>query len=216
MFKTAIFDLDGTLLNTLEDLANSCNYALNKFDFQTHEVEKYKSFIGNGLYKLVERVVPDGKRDKEIVNKVLQVFNQHYNDHMMDVTKPYDGIIELLDNLSNNGVKLALVSNKQHEFTIEIIKRYFGDRFDIVFGHRSNYKAKPDPVSVLEVINIFNTPKDECIYIGDSNIDIITARNADIASVGVVWGFKGKEELSKEGATYLAHSVKELEDIILK
>lgn len=215
MFKVAIFDLDGTLLNTLEDLANACNYALDRFSYPIHELDKYKTFIGNGMYKLVERALPNDNKDKLMVSNVLEVFSQYYNEHMMDMTKPYDGILELLDNLSINGVKLAVVSNKKHDFTIEIVKKYFGERFDIVIGHRDNYKAKPDPESVLEVINKFNILKEECIYIGDSNVDVITARNAGVKSVGVSWGFRGKEELAKEGADYLANNTIELRNIIV-
>lgn len=215
MFKVAIFDLDGTLLNTLDDLANACNYALNKFSFPTHEVEKYKTFIGNGIYKLVERAVPDNKEDEETVGKVLEVFSDYYNEHMMDMTKPYDGIINLLDELRMKGIKLGVVSNKKHEFTIEIVNKYFGDRFNIVFGHRENYKEKPDPSSVLEIIEKLDVLKSECIYIGDSNVDVITARNSGIECIGVSWGFRGKEELAKAGADYLADNIIELRDIII-
>lgn len=215
MFKVAIFDLDGTLLNTLEDLANACNHALNKFSFPTHNVEEYKKFIGNGIYKLVERAVPNNKKDKETVDKVLKTFSDYYNEHMIDMTKPYDGIVELLDELRAKGIKLAVVSNKKHEFTIEIVKKYFGDRFDIVFGHRENYKEKPDPTSVLEVIAKLNILKSECIYIGDSNVDILTAKNAGVKSVGVSWGFRDTEELANEGANYLADNNIELLNIIL-
>ena len=109
MFKVAIFDLDGTLLNTLDDLANACNYALNKFSFPTHEVEEYKKFIGNGIYKLVERAVPNNKKDKETVEKVLEIFSEYYNEHMIDMTKTYEGIITLLDELRLKGIKLAVV-----------------------------------------------------------------------------------------------------------
>ncbi len=215
MFKVAIFDLDGTLLNTLDDLANACNYALNKFSFPTHNVEEYKKFIGNGIYKLVERALPNNKKDKETVEKVLKTFSDYYNEHMIDMTKPYDGIVDILDELRAKGIKLAVVSNKKHEFTIEIVKKYFGDRFDIVFGHRENYKEKPDPTSVLEVIEKLNILKSECIYIGDSNVDILTAKNAGVKSVGVSWGFRGREELANEGANYLADNNIELLNIIL-
>ena len=215
MFKIAIFDLDGTLLNTIDDLANACNYALKEFSFPIHEVNKYKIFVGNGIYKLVERAVPNDKRDKETVLKVLGLFTDYYNKHMMDVTKPYEGIIELLDEIKRRNIKLAVVSNKKHEFTLEIVKKYFGNKFDMVIGHRENYKEKPDPTSVLEVLEEFSIEKSNCIYVGDSNIDIITANNAGVKSVGVTWGFRDEEELSKEGATYIVNNIKELRDIII-
>lgn len=215
MFKIAIFDLDGTLLNTIDDLANACNYALKEFSFPIHEVNKYKIFVGNGIYKLVERAVPNDKRDKETVLKVLGLFTDYYNKHMMDMTKPYEGIIELLDEIKRRNIKLAVVSNKKHEFTLEIVKKYFGNKFDMVIGHRENYKEKPDPTSVLEVLEEFSIEKSNCIYVGDSNIDIITANNAGVKSVGVTWGFRDEEELSKEGATYIVNNIKELRDIII-
>lgn len=215
MFKVAIFDLDGTLLNTIDDLANACNYALSKFSFPTHESEKYKTFIGNGLYKLVERALPLENRDNETVNMVLDVFNKYYNEHMMDMTRPYNGVMDLLDHLIDEGIGLAVVSNKKHDFTLEIIHKYFSDRFKLVLGLRENYKAKPDPTSLLEVINEFGISKEECIYIGDSNVDIRTARNAGVKSIGVSWGFRGGEELLKEGADYLVNNVEELKEIII-
>lgn len=214
MIKVAIFDLDGTLLNTIEDLANACNYALEKCGFPTHEVESYKTFVGDGRYKLIERIIPQDKKEEAVVNEVLGFFDEYYGAHMIDMTKPYDGVIELLDELKSNGIKLAIVSNKPHEFAIDIAKKYFGDRVDMVFGHRQGYETKPDPVTVLEVINTFGMEKDECIYIGDSNVDIITANNAGVKSIGVLWGFRTKEELEKEGATFTVSTTKEIDDII--
>ena len=215
MYKVAIFDLDGTLLNTIDDLANACNYALKRNMFEIYEVERYKTFVGDGVYKLVERALPVEKRVEAVINVVLKDFNEYYNDHMIDMTRPYDGIIEVLDNLKANGIKLAVVSNKPHDFAIEIVKKYFGDRFDVIFGHRNGFPTKPNPVSVLEVIDMFNEIKENCIYIGDSNVDIITAKNAGVESIGVLWGFRSKEELEKEGAKYIASEVNDLNNIIL-
>ena len=214
MIKSIIFDLDGTLLNTLEDLANACNYALTTLGYKTHEVEKYKTFVGNGRYKLVERMLPEDRRDMENIEKALKLFDTYYEKHMIDMTKPYDGIMEMLDSLINRGINIAVVSNKPHEFTTEVVKNYFGDRFKVVYGHKKNTKEKPDPWAVLEVIEEFNVNKDECLYIGDSEIDINTAKNAGVKSVGVEWGFRGKGELEAAGANYIVNKPEQILEIL--
>lgn len=215
MIKVVIFDLDGTLLDTIDDLANACNYALNKYELDTYEVEKYKVFVGNGAYKLVKRALTHTHDNSEKFEKVFTAFKEYYNEHMIDMTKPYDGIIELLDEFKSKGLKLAVISNKPHEFTVEIVKKYFGDRFDIVFGHRKDYPTKPDPISLLEVIETFDVSKRECIYIGDSDVDMITAENAGVSSIGVLWGFRTEEELVGNGAEYIARTTDELKKIIV-
>ena len=214
MIKSIIFDLDGTLLNTIEDLANACNYALTTLGYKTHEVEKYKTFVGNGIYKLVERMLPEDRRDMENIEKALKLFDTYYEKHMIDMTKPYDGIMEMLDSLINRGINIAVVSNKPHEFTTEVVKNYFGDRFKVVYGHKKNTKEKPDPWAVLEVIEEFNVNKDECLYIGDSEIDINTAKNAGVKSVGVEWGFRGKGELEAAGANYIVNKPEQILEIL--
>lgn len=214
MIKSIIFDLDGTLLNTIEDLANACNYALTTLGYKTHEVEKYKTFVGNGRYKLVERMLPEDRRDMENIEKALKLFDTYYEKHMIDMTKPYDGIMEMLDSLINIGINIAVVSNKPHEFTTEVVKNYFGDRFKVVYGHKKNTKEKPDPWAVLEVIEEFNVNKDECLYIGDSEIDINTAKNAGVKSVGVEWGFRGKGELEAAGANYIVNKPEQILEIL--
>ena len=210
MYKAVIFDLDGTLLNTLEDLANSCNYALEQYGYKVHELEKYKRFLGDGRLKLIERILPEEYRNPEIIEKVLTIYDEHYKVHMDDITRPYDGILEVLDILRENEMKLAVVSNKPHEFATEVVLKYFGDRFDVVFGHRENFKTKPDPETVLEAIKKLGVKKEECIFVGDSDIDIKTAKNANLKSIGVLWGFRSKEELEAEGADYLVSNVGEI------
>ena len=214
MKKAIFFDIDGTLLNTIEDLANACNYALTTLGYKTHEVEKYKTFVGNGRYKLVERMLPEDRRDMENIEKALKLFDTYYEKHMIDMTKPYDGIMEMLDSLINRGINIAVVSNKPHEFTTEVVKNYFGDRFKVVYGHKKNTKEKPDPWAVLEVIEEFNVNKDECLYIGDSEIDINTAKNAGVKSVGVEWGFRGKGELEAAGANYIVNKPEQILEIL--
>ena len=216
MIKAAIFDLDGTLLNTLEDVVNACNYALKKCNFKTHSIEEYKVFVGVGRSKLIERIVPDEyKGNDEVKNKVLRLFDEYYSGHMLDMTKPYEGICEMLKSLKEKGVKLAVVSNKPDEFVGGIVKKYFGDTFEIVHGQRTNYPVKPDPTTVYEVIEYFGIKLNESIYVGDSNVDIYTAKNAKVKSIGVAWGFRGEEELREAGADYIVYDSNEIAELIL-
>ena len=211
MIKAVIFDLDGTLLDTLEDLANASNYALETCGFKTHPVNDYKRFVGSGRYKLIERIVPDEhKNNEEIIERVLGFFDEYYGEHMVDMTKPYSGIIEMLEELKEREIKLAVVSNKPHEFAGKVVKRYFGNIFEIAYGQRPNHPTKPDPKTVYEVMNVLGVSNDECIYVGDSDVDISTARNAEVKSVGVAWGFRGTGELEAAGADYIIHNPKEL------
>ena len=216
MIKAAIFDLDGTLLNTLEDVVNACNYALKKCNFKTHSIEEYKVFVGDGRSKLIERIVPDEyKGNDEVKNKVLRLFDEYYSGHMLDMTKPYEGICEMLKSLKEKGVKLAVVSNKPDEFVGGIVKKYFGDTFEIVHGQRTNYPVKPDPTTVYEVIEYFGIKLNESIYVGDSNVDIYTAKNAKVKSIGVAWGFRGEEELREAGADYIVYDSNEITELII-
>ena len=216
MIKAAIFDLDGTLLNTLEDVVNACNYALKKCNFKTHSIEEYKVFVGDGRSKLIERIVPDEyKGNDEVKNNVLRLFDEYYSGHMLDMTKPYEGICEMLKSLKEKGVKLAVVSNKPDEFVGGIVKKYFGDTFEIVHGQRTNYPVKPDPTTVYEVIEYFGIKLNESIYVGDSNVDIYTAKNAKVKSIGVAWGFRGEEELREAGADYIVYDSNEIAELIL-
>lgn len=215
MVKAVIFDLDGTLLDTLEDLANACNYALKSCGFKVHEVKDYTRFVGNGRYKLIERIVPDKyKEDKEVIDKVLGLFDEYYEKHMVDMTKPYDGIIKMIEELKAKNIKIAVVSNKPHEFAVEVVRRYFGDTFEITYGQRPNHPTKPDPKTVYEVIELLNVEKNECIYVGDSDVDVNTAKNAGVKSVGVSWGFRGEGELREAGAEYIIKNPIEIIELL--
>ena len=216
MYKVAIFDLDGTLLDTLKDLADACNFALRSYGFPEHQIEEYKYFLGNGAYKLIERALPIGKKDGETVDKVLTEFKKYYEKHKSDFTKPYDGIEDLLIALKEAGIKTAVVSNKPHEFAVEIVERYFAKSFDIVFGKREGYLAKPDPTTVIETLNHFKCKKEEAVYIGDSDVDMFTGKNAGLFSIGVAWGFRGARELSAAGANKIVYTSEELLSEIIK
>lgn len=160
MVKAVVFDLDGTLLDTLEDLANACNYSLKSCGFKEHNVKDYTRFVGNGRYKLIQRIVPDKyKEDKEVIGKVLELFDEYYEEHMVDMTKPYDGIIRMIEELKNKNIKIAIVSNKPHEFVGDVVKKYFGDAFEITYGQRPNHPTKPDPKTIYEVMELLNVEK---------------------------------------------------------
>ncbi len=214
MTKAAIFDLDGTLLNTLTDLANAGNYALAQTGFPQHEESKYKVMVGNGIPKLIERILPENCGEN-ILNDVKSIFDKYYAAHMTDFTKPYPGIIQCLDVLIQNNIKLAVATNKAHIFSQELIKKYFGGRFQVVEGNKENRKRKPDPEIVFEIMQKIQASKDETVYIGDSSVDMHTAINAGLTPIGVLWGFRSKEELVNSGARYIAENPEELISIII-
>lgn len=215
LFKAVIFDLDGTLLNTLDDLADAGNYALEKQGFPVHQVNEYRYFVGNGIPKLIERIVPQDS-SAEIIEKTHTLFSEYYEVHMKDKTAPYAGITELLDKLSAKGVKLGVVTNKAHEFAYQIVESYFGKRFDKVFGERTGFPKKPNPQSVNKMIEEWGFDKAEVLYAGDSNVDMQTAINAGVSGCGVLWGFRTKEELLESGAVYLAADADEFYEITVK
>ena len=212
MIKAVLFDLDGTLVNSLFDLGASTNYALKKMGFPTHETEKYKIFVGDGMAKLIERALPEDKRDRETINTTLQIFMEHYRAHYVDKTVPYDGISELLDALK--GYKKAVISNKADEMVIPLTKKLLGDRFDIVCGKREGYPTKPDPTLTLEIIEKLGVAPKECIFVGDSGMDMAVAKNSGCVAVGVLWGFRGKEELKANGADYIVSNALEILHIL--
>lgn len=198
MKSLAIFDLDGTLLNTIDDLGNSCNHALRSMGFPTHALMSYPMMVGNGITRLIERALPDEARTPEIINSARRLFVDHYNDHCCDATVPYPGIPQLLAELSKRNVNIAVASNKYDSAVHRIIARYFPDiRFAAIFGQLEGIPTKPDPSIVFEILTACPTPKSETLFIGDSAVDIETARRACVDSVGVTWGFRSENELRK-------------------
>lgn len=215
MYKAVIFDLDGTLLNTLDDLGDSGNVILEQLGFPTHGIEEYKYFVGNGIPKLVERMLPAGT-DEATVKKALGLFQAHYAGNMKNKTAPYDGMIALLDKLKAAGLKIAVVTNKQHDLAVEVVHDYFGDRFDEICGAREDLPKKPAPDGTLELVKTFGFDKSEIMYIGDSNVDMMTAQNAGLEKIGVLWGFRTENELRECGATNLAHKADDIAQIIFE
>lgn len=213
MTKLCIFDLDGTLVNSLYDLADAMNYALKKNGFQPHEREKYLLFIGNGISVLADKamIIPKGMATPEQKKQVLADFQKYYDMHCMDETRPYPGIVELLNELDKRNIKYAVMSNKPDNFAKIIVNTLFpNNQFVTVWGKRDNFERKPSPQAVNALIQEVGVSKDKCLYIGDSNVDIFTAQNAELRCCGVSWGFRQVEELIDAGAEFIANSPEEI------
>ena len=204
MIKLAIFDLDGTLINSIEDLADSTNFALEQFGFPTHSLDKFNFFIGDGMRKLIERALPEDKRSCQLITSVLDVFLEHYRKHFLDKTYIYDGILKVLGTLKESGIMLAVVSNKAQEMADKIAEELFSGIFDIFYGKQDDFPAKPDAALTLKAIGELGAKPSECVFIGDSGMDAATAVNAGAIGIGVLWGYRGKEELLSNGAKYIA------------
>lgn len=197
MKKLVIFDLDGTLLNTIADLGGATNHALAEHGFPIHPVTSYPMMVGNGVRRLIERALPAENRDAATVDTLLATFREYYDSHLSVHTRPYDGIESLLAGLTERGVAVAVASNKYESATQRLIKEYFPDiPFVAVCGQTENVPVKPDPSIVFRILSIHPTPKSEVLYVGDSAVDIETARRACVDSAGVSWGFRPVRELT--------------------
>lgn len=204
-----IFDLDGTLLSTLNDLAASTNYALRWAGMPERSIEEVRMFVGNGVKKLMERAIPNGM-DNPKFDETYATFRKHYMAHNMDTTKPYEGIPEVLAELKKRGKKLAIVSNKFYAATQELAQHFFPDTIQVAIGERENIRKKPAPDTVIEAMRQLGVGKENTVYIGDSDVDIDTARNSGVPCISVLWGFRDKEFLLKHGATTLISKPEEL------
>ena len=213
--QSVIFDLDGTLLDTIADLAHSTNHALEQTGFPTHPVEAYKYFVGNGINKLFERALPEDDRTQDNVLRVREVFLPYYDEHNADYTRPYDGVSDLLAALQTEGIVLSVASNKYQRATEKLVRAYFPEiRFAAVFGQRQGVPVKPDPTIVRDILKITGRSVAETLYVGDSGVDMQTAANAGVTSVGVTWGFRPLSELNACGAQHVAHTAEEILQII--
>ena len=219
MYKTYIFDLDGTLLDTLQDLANSVNYALRQHEMPTHSRDDIRRFVGNGVRLLMERAVPEGAQHPQF-EEVFATFRQHYMQHSLDTTRPYDGIPELIRELKDRGCQLAVVSNKMMAATQELIAHFFPE-IDVAIGEHeaAGIKKKPAPDTVFEALRQLGvsgktadntTASQEAVYVGDSDVDIATARNSGLPCISVLWGFRDKQFLLNHGATTFVEHPREL------
>ena len=205
--KLIIFDLDGTLLYTLEDLKNSVNYALKCCNLPTRTLEEVRNFVGNGIYKLIERAVGD---KKEYFKECFKIFKEHYDINCNNNTRPYEDIIEVLEKLKKKNIYLAILSNKAQSAVKTLSDIYFKGLIDYVQGQNDNFKTKPDPKSTCFIIEKFNVKKEETIFIGDSEVDILTAKNAGIKCISVSWGYKSREFLAENNAEIIIDNPKEI------
>ncbi len=213
-YKAVVFDLDGTLANSLEDLKNAVNYGIKKLGFYEPTVEEYRLFVGNGTEKMIERALKENAT-KENIEKVKQDYLEYYGKHFADYTKAYEGMPELIQKLHKNGVKIAVVTNKVNSMASTVVTKLYGNYFDIIEGQRDGIPAKPDPTLTLMVMEKLGVKPNECAFVGDSGVDIKTGKNSGAAPIGVLWGFREKEELILNGAKYIAKTAKELEELLL-
>lgn len=211
-YQTYIFDLDGTLLNTLTDLAASCNFALRTHGMPERTVDEVRRFVGNGVKKLMERAIPDGLGNP-LFDDTYKAFREHYLIHSLDHTEPYPGIRELLQTLKQNGVKMAVVSNKFYAATQELCQHFFSDTISVAIGEREDIRKKPAPDTVNEALRQLGASRETAVYIGDSDVDIDTARNSSMPCISVLWGFRDKEFLLEHGATTLVREPAEIAEI---
>jgi len=215
MLKAAIFDLDGTLLNTLDDLTDAANHVCAQNGWPTFTSGEIRHMVGNGIPKLVERFTPEGERTPEGMAESVHRFMEYYDAHKMDKTAPYPGMLEALAALRKAGVKLAVFSNKADDFCPALVRHYFGDVFDVVRGKRDGIPAKPDPTGVFALLSVLGVSAAETVYVGDSDVDVLTGHNAGLRVCGVTWGFRDRAELMCAGAELLADDAEGLTDLLL-
>ena len=211
MIKTVIFDLDGTLLNTLEDLKDSTNFALSQFGFPTRTLEEVRNFVGNGVKVLIERAVPENC-DSQTVEKCLAIFKENYSKNMYNHTKPYNSIKEILKKMREKGLKIGVVSNKFDSAVKKLCKLYFENLVDIAIGQADDVPKKPAPDGIFKAMKILNAEKGSTVYVGDSEVDVETAKNSGLPCIGVTWGFRDKKDLA--GAEFIIDEPFELIEVI--
>ena len=205
-----IFDLDGTLLNTIDDLGHACNHALMQSGFPTHAIEEYPALVGNGVKNLIRRALPENERTEENVERVYTAFIPYYDAHNADYTRPYEGIVELLQNLKQEGHTLAVASNKYQAATEKIVNQLFPSIFDVILGEREGIARKPDPQIVYDIFRMINHTSGAVLYVGDSLVDMETAKNANVPFVACSWGFVARQTLVDAGVKCIVDTPQEI------
>ena len=210
-YNTYIFDLDGTLLDTLTDLAASTNYALRTHGMPEHTIDEVRRFVGNGVRKLMERAVPDGA-DNPLFDEAFATFRQHYMEHSLDTTRPYEGVPEMLAALKAKGCHLAVVSNKMMAATQELCRHFFPETIEVAIGENEaeGIRKKPAPDTVIAALRQLGVGEEGAVYVGDSDVDIATARNSNLPCISVLWGFRDRDFLLQHGASTLISAPEEL------
>ena len=217
MKKLCVFDLDGTLMNTIPAISYFGNSALAKFGFPEIEPNRYKLLVGNGRDLLIHRMLQESGDDtEENYNNVGKAYDDAYEADPLYKTAPYDGVLDLLDTLKENGFTLAVLSNKPDNVTQDVVRLFFGERFDVIAGQKKGVAPKPDPAGVYAILSELNMTAEESYFIGDTYVDISTGKNAGIESIGVLWGFRDRDELEGAGADHIVARAEEILDIILK
>ena len=216
MIKAVLFDLDGTLANSLIDLAAATNYAIAEFGFPPRQTEEFKYFAGDGMPKMIERALPEGQKSAETVSKILPVFLDYYGEHYCDNTAAYQGMPELIDQLKSMNIKVSVVTNKNQLMAEKVVNKLYGDRFDSILGKQAGIPPKPDPTAALMAMDKLGVKPAQCIFLGDSRMDVLTGANSGAYPVGVLWGFRKMDELVSAGAKEIISKPEELLAIIDK
>lgn len=217
MYKLAVFDLDGTLVNSICDLADAVNTALSERGYPTHETEKYYLMVGNGAKKLCERALPEDRRTEEEITSLNLRFSEVYKTNCLNKTRPYEGMPELVKRLHDAGVRCAVASNKPDTFSKEIVNALFPEGgFDLIMGKRDGVPTKPQPQIIYNIISELGASKEDAVFIGDSCVDVQTAHNAGLPCIGCVWGFRGLRELEENGCEFIADTPEDIFALIVK
>ena len=215
MYKIAVFDMDGTLIDTLEDLRAAANYALTASGFPERSREEFRQCIGNGQRMLVRQCLPEHARDDGTVQRVIDIYAPYYAAHAAERTVVYGGIAEAIEKMREAGMKIAVLSNKPHAPTVELAETFFPGMIDAAFGQRDHVPHKPDPAGLLMILDGFGLSKEECIYIGDSDVDMQTAINAGVDAIGVAWGYCTRDEIKNAGGRVIISETSQLAPLVL-